>query len=410
MKPPDHGRVTGLSGNEIFCLSKLKMRPGQLCIGNSVVALGVARGLGAGLSTLGGGEVTEITNLVREGRTHAFNRMVEEAKHYGGVGLSGINFDLISHGGNLEFITTGSTVHKGELVDKLKWTTSADVQQLYCQLDSGFEPMHFAFGNVAYSIGLGGNISGFFRRLSRGEVPQFSEIFDKTRHLALSRITEDAKRSGANAVIGIQTTISPLLGAQEMLMVGTASKHEALGAYANDPVTSDMTNEEMWNMVNLGYLPLKLVMGVSVYSLGLSAGIIATLRSLAGGEVGGLTELLYEAREKALARLQRDAELCGADEIVGVKVRVYDLGGGLVEFMAIGTAVKKFEGITTKHDALPPQAIIQDRETFIDSVSGATDLGRASAASASRMQGGPMKIIFFVIIFIFYMIRIFLKP
>ncbi len=58
-----HKRVSGLSGNEIFCLSKLNMKPGQLCVGNSVVAIGLARGIGAGLSTLGGGEVTEVTSL-----------------------------------------------------------------------------------------------------------------------------------------------------------------------------------------------------------------------------------------------------------------------------------------------------------------------------------------------------------
>ena len=39
----------------------------QLCIGNSVVAIGLAGGIGAGLSTLGGGEANEITHLVHEG-------------------------------------------------------------------------------------------------------------------------------------------------------------------------------------------------------------------------------------------------------------------------------------------------------------------------------------------------------
>lgn len=56
---PGHKRVTGLSGNEIFCLDKLGLKSGQLCIGNSVVALGLTQGLGAGLSTLAGGEVSK---------------------------------------------------------------------------------------------------------------------------------------------------------------------------------------------------------------------------------------------------------------------------------------------------------------------------------------------------------------
>jgi uncharacterized protein YbjQ (UPF0145 family) len=168
-----------------------------------------------------------------------------------------------------------------------------------------------------------------------------------------------------------------------------------------------MTSQEMWNMVHIGYMPIRLVMGVSVYSLGLAGGIGAALKSVAGGEVGGLTEILYEAREKALERIEEDAEACGADEVVGVKTKVYDLGNGLVEFMAIGTAVKKIAGAQTNSDALPPQAIIQDRDTFVDSTQN-LNLNMRSAASARRTQGGPVAIIFAILFIMFYMMNFFL--
>lgn len=393
----EHKRISGLSGNEIYFLERMGYRPGQLCVGNSVVALGVVRGLGAGLSTLGGGEIHEITRLVHDGRSRAYDRMMAEAEQYGGVGLSGVSFDVINHGGNLEFITIGSTIHaKPGTADTVRFSTSADVAKLFCQVDAGFRPIRFVFGNVAYSIGLGGSIAGGLRRLGRGEVKEFTEIFDRTRHLALTRITDEAKRCGANAVVGIETTISPLLGAQEMIMVGTASHHPAVDAFDLKPVTSDMTNEEMWNMVNVGFLPIRLVMGVSVYSLGLKGGIFSALQTLGGGEVAGLTEILYEAREKALARIEADAERCGADEVVGVKTHIYDLGGGLIEFMAIGTAVKKVAGVKTHSEALPPQAVLQDRDTFVDASdtrSPTINAGASSSASARKVQGGPLAII-----------------
>lgn len=418
----NHQKVSGLSGNEIFCLDQVGFRPGQLCVGNSVVALGVARGIGAGLSTLGGGEVTEITRLVQDGRKKAFNRMMAEAKKYGGAGLTGVEFSIANHGGNIEFITTGSTVHRkpsGDLSpdqavglppvrpDYFRFSTSADAQQLYCQLDCGFEPLSFVFGNVAYSIGIGGNILGAIRKLARGEVKEYSEIFDHTRHLALERIVKNAKHHGANAVLGIQTNISSLLGTQEMIMVGTAARHPLLEEYRDEPVTSDMTNEEMWNMVNLGYMPIRLVMGVSVYSLGLAGGIWSFLQSLGGGEVEGLTEVLYEAREKALARIETEAEKVGADEVVGVKTRVYDLGGGLVEFMVIGTAVKKIPGSATTRSALPPQAIIRDRDTFVDTGSTVrTQVQGVGIESAGRTQRGPIAI-FGIVMWIFFYFFIF---
>ncbi len=408
MQIKEHSKVTGFSGNEIYCLKKLGYKAGPLCLGNNVLALGVSRGIGAGLSNLAGGEIQEITSMVHDGRKNAYNRMMDEARQYGGVGLAGVSFDMINHGGNLEFIALGSTIHQPDAAagsDKLAFSTSADAQALYCQIDAGFTPHSFVFGNVAYSIGFGGNISGALRGLKRGEVPQYSEIFDRTRHLALTRIKDEAKAVKANAVIGIETSIMPLLGAQEMIMMGTASTHSALSDYSNDPITSDLTNEELWNLVNIGYLPIRLVMGVSVYSLGLASGISSFFKSLAGGEVQNLTELLYEAREKALERIEVDAEKCGADEVVGVKTRVYDLGGGLVEFMVIGTAVKKIAGVTTRTDTLPPQAIIQDRETFVDSAEGGNvTLTQTRAASARATQRGPVSIIFTILFVVFYVL------
>ena len=400
MTASTHRKVTGFSGNEIFCLRKLGYAPGQICLGNSVVALGVARGIGAGLSNLAGGEVTEITQLVNEGRRNAYARLVDEVKQCGGTALAGVSFDLVNHGTNVEFIALGSCVEPLSGAAPA-FTTSADAQELYCQLDSGFQPRSFVFGNVAYSIGLGGSVTGAFRGLVRGEVPQYTQIFDQTRHLALERLKTTAKHFKANAVIGIRTTIMPLLGAQEMLMMGTASSHPALAAYADDPVTSDLTNEELWNIVNMGYLPISLVMGVSVYSLGLASGIAASLKSLVGGNVQGLTDLLYEAREKAFDRVQVAADKCGADEVVGVKTNIYDLGGGLVEFMVIGTAIKKFSNVTTANQTLITQAIIKDRETLVDST-GATSLGQGAAASAKKTQSGPIVIIVTVLIIAFY--------
>jgi len=418
MNIKNHRKVSGFSGNEIYCLEKLGFNAGQLCLGNNVLALGLFKGIGVGLSNLAGGEIEEITKLVHDGRKNAFARMMEEARSVaGGIGIAGVSFDLINHGGNLEFIALGSTVRQpnaavsaGINSTNLSFSTSANAQALYCQIDAGFTPHRFVFGNVAYSIGVGGNIKGAFRGLKRGEVPQYTQIFDRTRHLALERIKTEAKAANANAVIGIETTIMPFLGTQEMIMTGTASHHPALNEYLDDPVTSDMTNEELWNLVNIGYLPIRLVMGVSVYSLGLASGIAASFKSLVGGQIDSLTELLYEAREKALERAERDAEACGADEVVGVKTRVYNLGGGLVEFMVIGTAVKKIAGTTTLRDALPPQAIIQDRETFVDDTQGGnTALDKSRMAAATKTQKGPLSLVVTIIFVVFYIFLLWRK-
>ena len=104
---------------------------------------------------------------------------------------------------------------------------------MYCQLDAHYTPLQFVFGNVAYSIGIGGGLLGSLKTLGRGEIKEFSDIFNATRHLALRRLVAGARASGANAVVGIETRIMPFKGVHEMLMLGTAAHHPALPASAS---------------------------------------------------------------------------------------------------------------------------------------------------------------------------------
>lgn len=379
--------MTGLSGNEMYCLHQKGMKPGDLVIGNSVFSVGFVGGIGSGFKTLAGGEVTQITSVIHEGRQKAYDRMVHEAEQRGGIGITGVSNELVQHSGNIEFLSIGSCIHaEGVTAEKLSFSSSADGQELYCQLDAGFRPLKFVFGNVAYSIGLGGGFMGALKSLGRGEVHQYSQIFNETRHRALERITVEARAAGANAVVGIETSIIPFAGMQEMVMIGTASHHAGLPPqYSQSPVTSDLTNEEMWNLVNMGYVPIQLVLGVSVYSLGFAGGITSALKSFKRGEINELTTLIYDARENAIARIANDASACGADDVVGIKTYVYQIGGGIIEFMAIGTAVKKMEGVTTVSPQLPPQAIIRDKDTFVNSAETAlgTNLNQRMGAGAT---------------------------
>lgn len=357
--------VTGLSGNEIYCIDRLGMSPGDLVIGNSVFSMGFIGSIASAARTLAGGEVTQVTQVIHDGRKLALERLLSEGKQRGGTAVTGVTSELLWHGGSVEFLSVGSSL-KHEVGELGEFSTSSGGQELFCQLDAGFKPIHFAFGNVAYSIGIAGGIGGFLQSFARGEVTQFSEVFNKTRHLALERIEADAKSYGANAVVGIRTSILPLMGTTEMLMIGTASHHPVLGPeYTERPITSHLTCQEMWNLMRLGYMPVRLVLGVSVYSLGITGGIMAALRGFIRGEITELTTLIYDARENAILQIAKEADACGADEVVGIKTFISQLGSNMIEFMAVGTAAKKIEGIKTISEQLPPQALVRDEDTVI---------------------------------------------
>jgi uncharacterized protein YbjQ (UPF0145 family) len=364
--------VTGLSGNEMFCLRAKGYDPGDMVIGNSVWSLGFAKSITSLARTLAGGEVTQYTEWINNGRHRAFEKLMREVEQRGGHGITGVTSELVMHPMGLEFLSIGSCVHPCSGDAKIgDFSSSADGQGLYCQLDCGFRPVRFVFGNVAYSIGLGGGLAGGFRSLARGEVKEWSEVFNHTRHLALERITAEARSAGANAVLGIRTTTTPFYGSREMIMIGTASHHPGLPEeYSAQPITSDLTNQEMWNVIRQGYCPVRLVLGVSVYSIGLAGSFSSIFRSLVSGEIKEMTSLIYDARENAIAKIARDAEACGADDVVGVRTYIKNLSGGVVEFMAIGTAVKRIPGIETLSESLPPQAVMQDSDTFLEPTFG----------------------------------------
>jgi uncharacterized protein YbjQ (UPF0145 family) len=359
--------ITGLSGNEIYCLHKKGYSAGDLVVGNSVWSLGLFSQMSSAVKTVAGGEIHEYTEWISNGRKTAVDKLTKEVRNRGGLGVTGMTSEIIRSSNGIEFISVGSTIHKNEgAVEEFEFSTSADGQGLYCQLDCGFHPIAFVFGNVAYSVGLGGGVMGTLRSMGRGEVKEWSDIFDKTRHLALERIVQHAVEMKANAVLSIQTTLAPFMGVTEMIMVGTASHHPELPEeYSKHPITSDLTNEEMWNLIHLGYVPVSLVLGVSVYSLGIGNSFSAFFKSFSTGEIPEVTNLVYDARENAISKIARDMERVGADRVVGVKTYIKEIASGVIEFMAIGTAVKKMPNIKTLSENLPPQAIIRDIDTLI---------------------------------------------
>jgi uncharacterized protein YbjQ (UPF0145 family) len=358
--------MTGLSGNEIYCLAQKGWAGGDIVVGNSVHSLGVVQGLASGFRTLAGGEVTA---LIADGRHAAIKRLEEEAGHHTAHGLTGVVSDLKRLSGLLEFLAIGSAV-KGADYHGPFFSTACSGQDLYCQMDAGYEPRHFVMGNVAYALGVGRGFLGALRTFAGGEVKEFSQMYNHTRHLALERLEREAQERGANAVVDIQTHIIPFgAGVVEMLMVGTASHNAVLGS-PDRPVTSELTGEELWNLTQLGFAPLRLVLGTSVYALGFSGGLSAFFRSFSRGEIPEVTRLIYEARANCLEHIRKEAADIGADGVLGIKVFIYELGSGFVEVMAVGTAIRKNPAVTTQSKQLLPQAIIRDRDTFFDQTHG----------------------------------------
>jgi uncharacterized protein YbjQ (UPF0145 family) len=358
--------LSGLSGNEIYCLAQKGWNPGDIVVGNSVYSLGLIRGFTSGLKTLAGGEITSITHLISDGRHASIGRLEKEAAEQQAHGLTGVASELKSVSNMIEFLAVGSAI-TGTSYTGPFFSTACSGQDLFCQIDAGYHPRHFVMGNVAYALGIGRGLAGGLKTLARrGEVKEFSDMYNHTRHLALERLEKEAAERGCNAVVDVTTRILPFgPGVREMLMVGTGSHNPALGQ-PKVPYTSELTGEELWNLTQLGYAPLRLVLGTSVYALGFIGGMSAFFQSFGRGEIDEVTRMVYDARENCLAHIRSEAEELRADGVIGIKVFIYEIGSGLVEVLAIGTAIRKNAAVATDSEQLIPQAIIRDRDTFFD--------------------------------------------
>ena len=73
--------MTGLSGNEMYCLHLKGFAPGELVVGNSVYSMGFVGSFNAGIQTMAGGEVKPVTQVIHDGRLQALKRMSSVPKN-----------------------------------------------------------------------------------------------------------------------------------------------------------------------------------------------------------------------------------------------------------------------------------------------------------------------------------------
>ncbi len=357
--------ISGMSGNEIYCLRLKGLEAAEITVGNSVRSLGVAGGLSSFGRSLAGGEIGAVTNMISEGRHAAIERMEEEARKHGATGVTGVVSELRTLAGYTEFLAQGTSVQdtRGRLPF---FSRAASGIELYCHLDAGYRPTKFVMGNIAYALGVGRGLMGSVRTLARGEVHEFSSMYNQIRHTALARLKAEAARAGANAVVDVEVKMLPHgNGTVELLLTGTASHHDG---YSSGPVgehqvvTSELSGEELWNLAQLGLVPHQLVMATSVYSLGVVGGLGAMFQGLARGELNDVTRLVYEARENCLELIRKEAESIGAERVIGNKLQIREIGSGMIEVVAVGTAVRRGDDrFRTETAQLIPQAVIVDR-------------------------------------------------
>ncbi len=85
---------------------------------------------------------------------------------------------------------------------------------------------------------------------------------------------------------------------------------------------------------------LGVVSGNIVQTKHVGKDIMAGFKSIVGGEIHGYTEMLTEARHKAISRLVQEARELNADAVVALRFSTSSIMNNASEILVYGTAVR----------------------------------------------------------------------
>jgi uncharacterized protein YbjQ (UPF0145 family) len=165
-----------------------------------------------------------------------------------------------------------------------------------------------------------------------------------------------------------------------------------LGGGAGAAFTSDLSVDEFALLRRHEIEPLTQVLGTSLYHVGWQY-LNASVWGATSQELRVLSDAYNDCRARAFARLHQEAELAGADAVVGVRVDTarYDWAADLIEFQAIGTAVR---APAMRTQAGPALTNLSGQDIALLLAAGHTPVGVVGATSVYYGQlwewGQPM--------------------
>jgi uncharacterized protein YbjQ (UPF0145 family) len=222
------------------------------------------------------------------------------------------------------------------------FTSDLSVNEFALVKQAGFDPVGLVVGSSIFHIGL-----QVVAPTSSRELTVLSEAMYSARHLAMTRMEEEADQLGADGIVGVRLEVGryewgPNMA--EFIAIGTAVKHRGgvlHRAPSGRPFQSDLSGQEFWTLLRTGHRPVGMVMGSCVFHVGRRGPLTAIAQTGRNIELPNYTQALYDARELAMQRMQTEAQELGADGIVGVTLseKSHGWGSHVIEFFALGTAI-----------------------------------------------------------------------
>jgi uncharacterized protein YbjQ (UPF0145 family) len=266
------------------------------------------------------------------------------------------------------------------------WGSALTAGEFAAIRGAGFEPAGQVFGAAVYSAGSaaygcpgppGSSGNGSPARPAtqvsgRGGAESFGPLvqaMDQARHTAVGRMITECAELGGHGVVGVRVSRGTFpLGGQQFIVIGTAVRAPGAAHGQSAPFTCDVSGQDFAKLIMAGWVPVGLVLGISIGSRHDDRDTARQARWGSGNaEVAGWTDLVSQSRHDARRQLEGDVRRLGAEGVViaamQMRVRQRDCPAAagrhdhIAEATLTGTAVARFSRARQRHDG-PALAIM----------------------------------------------------
>ena len=234
---------------------------------------------------------------------------------------------------------------------------------------AGFRPLSQVMGSCFYNVGWqwmpGGSTYGWsgwgsYEEGQTVELETQTEAWNEARRLAVARLATEAKRVGADAVVGVRLrrgSFDWAAGLLEFVAVGTAVRSQRYDL-GDEPVLSNLSGQQFAALFEHGFWPAGLVaattVGYVMTGWRQQRGVAGMFSTWQNQELTDFTRGIYDTRAQTMQRLSRQAHELHAHGVIGValehaqKEHERDAGGVkytdlVVTMHVVGTAIVELE-------------------------------------------------------------------
>lgn len=189
---------------------------------------------------------------------------------------------------------------------------------------SGLQPVAQVMGSSVVQRGWVGARAAYYQT---GELTNLSEPWNLARARAFDRLRQEAELAGADGVIAVEMTAGSLgnTGNLELVVFGTAVRERVLPRSAGDRLgICTLSGQDVDKLRRIGATVCGVVGHTTVLSvqLGLSSSWVMNASGrFSGGarmntEITEIAQGVYDARDRVMAVVRRQAAAVGADNLV----------------------------------------------------------------------------------------------